>query len=175
MHSDTIVAAATAPGRGAVGIVRISGPAVPGIALGLLGRLPEPRYVLHARFLDADGAAMDAGLALYFPAPHSYTGEDVLELQGHGGAVPVEALVARAVELGARRARPGEFTQRAYLNDKLDLAQAEAVADLIDAGSVAARGIAFAAGRFLGARTRARRGAGAAAGACRGDHRFSDR
>jgi tRNA modification GTPase len=138
MHRDTIVAAATAPGRGAVGIVRISGPAVPGIALGLLGRLPEPRYVLHARFLDADGAAMDAGLALYFPAPHSYTGEDVLELQGHGGAVPVEALVARAVELGARRARPGEFTQRAYLNDKLDLAQAEAVADLIDAGSVAA-------------------------------------
>ena len=89
MHSDTIVAAATAPGRGAVGIVRISGPAVPGIALGLLGRLPEPRYVLHARFLDADGAAMDVGLALYFPAPHSYTGEDVLELQGHGGAMPV--------------------------------------------------------------------------------------
>ena len=138
MHSDTIVAAASPPGRGAVGIVRISGPAVHGIALGVLGRLPESRHALHARFLDADGAAIDAGLALYFPAPHSYTGEDVLELQGHGGAVPVEALVARAVELGARRAGPGEFTQRAYLNDKLDLAQAEAVADLIDAGSAAA-------------------------------------
>ena len=138
MHSDTIVAAATAPGRGAIGIVRISGPAVPKIALGVLGRLPEPRHACHARFLDADGAAIDEGLALYFPAPHSYTGEDVLELQGHGGAVPVETLVARAVELGARRARAGEFTQRAYLNDKLDLAQAEAVADLIDAGSVAA-------------------------------------
>jgi len=138
MHSDTIVAAASPPGRGAVGIVRISGPAVHRIALGLLGRLPEPRRALHAGFLDADGAAIDAGLALYFPAPHSYTGEDVLELQGHGGAVPVEAVVARAVELGARRARAGEFTQRAYLNDKLDLAQAEAVADLIDAGSEAA-------------------------------------
>ena len=138
MHSDTIVAAASPPGRGAIGIVRISGPAVPGIAMGLLGRLPEPRHALHSGFLDADGAAIDAGLALYFPAPHSYTGEDVLELQGHGGAVPVEAVVARAVELGARRARAGEFTQRAYLNDKLDLAQAEAVADLIDAGSEAA-------------------------------------
>jgi tRNA modification GTPase len=138
MHSDTIVAAASPPGRGAIGIVRISGPAVPDIALRLLGRLPQPRNALHARFLDAEGGAIDAGLALYFPAPHSYTGEDVLELQGHGGAVPVEALVARAVELGARRARPGEFTQRAYLNDKMDLAQAEAVADLIDAGSEAA-------------------------------------
>jgi len=138
MHSDTIVAAASPPGRGAVGIVRISGPAVHRIARGLLGRLPEPRRALHAGFLDADGTAIDAGLALYFPAPHSYTGEDVLELQGHGGAVPVEAVVARAVELGARRARAGEFTQRAYLNDKLDLAQAEAVADLIDAGSEAA-------------------------------------
>ena len=138
MHSDTIVAVASPPGRGAVGIVRISGPAVPGIAAAMLGRLPEPRRALHGRFLDAQGAAIDAGLALYFPAPHSYTGEDVLELQGHGGALPVEALVARAVELGARRAGPGEFTQRAYLNDKLDLAQAEAVADLIDAGSEAA-------------------------------------
>ena len=105
----------------------------------LLGRLPAPRYAQHARFLDASGAAIDEGLALYFPAPHSYTGEDVLELHGHGG--PVAGRVAdraRRSSSGARRALPGEFTQRAYLNDKLDLAQAEAVADLIDAGSEAA-------------------------------------
>jgi tRNA modification GTPase len=136
--ADTIVAAATPPGRGGIGIVRVSGPAAADIAVGLLGRLPTPRHALHARFLDAFGAALDEGLALWFPAPHSYTGEDVLELHGHGGPVPVESLITRAVGLGARRARPGEFTQRAYLNDKLDLAQAEAVADLIDAGSEAA-------------------------------------
>ena len=137
-HSDTIVAAATPPGRGGIGVVRLSGPAVPRIAIQLLTALPAPRHATRARFLGADGQAIDEGLALYFPAPHSYTGEAVLELQGHGGPVLVEALVARAVELGARRALPGEFTQRAYLNDRLDLAQAEAVADLIDAGSVAA-------------------------------------
>ena len=136
--NDTIVAAATPPGRGGIGIVRISGPGTPRIAKALLGELPEPRYARHAKFLDGAGAALDEGLALFFPAPNSYTGEDVLELHGHGGAVPIEALIARAVGLGARRARPGEFTQRAYLNDKLDLAQAEAVADLIDAGSEAA-------------------------------------
>jgi tRNA modification GTPase len=135
---DTIVAAATPPGRGAVGIVRASGPGVPRIARALLGQLPEPRHALHARFLDGAGAALDEGLALFFPAPNSYTGEDVLELHGHGGAVAIESLIARVLELGARRALPGEFTQRAYLNDKLDLAQAEAVADLIDAGSEAA-------------------------------------
>jgi tRNA modification GTPase len=138
MSNDTIVAAATPPGRGGVGIVRVSGPGSPAIATAMLGWLPEPRYARHARFLDGAGAPIDEGLALYFPAPHSYTGEDVLELHGHGGAMPIEALIARAVELGARRARPGEFTQRAYLNDKLDLAQAEAVADFIDAGSDAA-------------------------------------
>ena len=135
---DTIVAAATPPGRGGVGIVRISGSLTGVIARAVLGRLPLPRYATHARFAGADGAPIDEGLALYFPAPHSYTGEDLLELQGHGGPVPVETLIARAVQLGARRALPGEFTQRAYLNDRLDLAQAEAVADLIDAGSEAA-------------------------------------
>ncbi len=136
--TDTIVAAATPPGRGGVGIVRISGPLVATIARAMLGRLPPARYATHARFGALDGAAIDTGLALYFPAPHSYTGEDVLELQGHGGPVPIEALIAHAVGLGARRAQPGEFTQRAYLNDRIDLAQAEAVADLIDAGSEAA-------------------------------------
>ncbi len=138
LNADTIVAAATPPGRGGVGIVRISGPHAAVIARALMGRLPEARYATHSRFLASDGEAIDAGLALYFPAPHSYTGEDVLELQGHGGPVLVEALIARAVELGGRRAQPGEFTQRAYLNDRIDLAQAEAVADLIDAGSEAA-------------------------------------
>jgi tRNA modification GTPase len=135
---ETIVATATPPGRGGIGIVRISGPAVAAIAEALLGALPAPRYAMAARFRAADGEIIDAGLALYFPAPRSYTGEDVLELHGHGGPVPLEALTARVVQLGARRALPGEFTQRAYLNDKLDLAQAEAVADLIDAGSEAA-------------------------------------
>jgi tRNA modification GTPase len=137
-NADTIVAAATPPGRGGVGIVRVSGPLAGPIARALMGRVPLARYATNACFRAADGAAIDAGLALYFPAPHSYTGEDVLELHGHGGPVPIGALVARAVELGARRALPGEFTQRAYLNDRMDLAQAEAVADLIDAGSEAA-------------------------------------
>src|SRR5579862_4721389 len=132
---DTIVAAATPPGRGGVGIVRLSGPKVPEIAAVMLGDLPPPRHATFARFLDAQGEPIDAGLALFFPAPASYTGEHVLELHGHGGPVVVEALVSRAVALGARRAQPGEFTQRAFLNDKLDLAQAEAIADLIEAGS----------------------------------------
>ena len=137
--SDTIVAPATAPGRGGIGVVRLSGPGVPMIAAALLGgRLPEPRRATLATFRDGAGEAIDSGLALYFPAPHSYTGEAVLELHGHGGPAVLAALVARAIELGARRAEPGEFTRRAYLNDKLDLAQAEAVADLIDAGSQAA-------------------------------------
>ena len=137
--SDTIVAPATAPGRGGIGVVRLSGPGVPAIAAAMLGgALPEPRRATLATFRDGAGEALDSGLALYFPAPHSYTGEAVLELHGHGGPAVLAALVARAVELGARRAEPGEFTRRAYLNDKLDLAQAEAVADLIDAGSQAA-------------------------------------
>ena len=137
--SDTIVAPATAPGRGGIGVVRLSGPGVPVIAAALLPRgLPEPRRATLATFCDGTGEAIDSGLALYFPAPHSYTGEAVLELHGHGGPAVLAALVARAIELGARRAEPGEFTRRAYLNAKLDLAQAEAVADLIDAGSQAA-------------------------------------
>src|SRR6202050_1566410 len=134
-HMDTIVAVATPPGRGGVGIVRASGPKVPELAATLLGELPRPRHATHARFLDAHGEPVDQGAALFFPAPHSYTGEHVLELHGHGGPLVMEALVGRAVEFGARRAQPGEFTQRAFLNDKLDLAQAEAIADLIDAGS----------------------------------------
>ena len=133
--STTIVARATPPGRGGVGIVRISGPLARTIAEAVLGICPSPRMATLHTFTDAVGQALDTGLALFFPGPHSYTGEDVLELQGHGGPVLLEMLVARIVSLGARIARPGEFTERAFLNDKLDLLQAEAVADLIDAGS----------------------------------------
>jgi tRNA modification GTPase len=134
-RTDTIVAQATPPGRGGVGIVRVSGPKVPEIAAVVVGELPPARCATFARFLDARREPIDAGLALFFPAPHSYTGEHVLELQAHGGPLVLEALIERVLELGARRAQPGEFTQRAFLNDKLDLAQAEAIADLIDAGS----------------------------------------
>jgi len=135
---DTIVASATPPGRGGIGVVRISGPLVPGIARELLGRLPEPRSARLAGFRDDGGSVIDFGLALYFPAPQSFTGEAVLELQGHGGPVIQELVIQRVLALGARRARPGEFSERAFLNDKLDLTQAEAIADLIDAGSNAA-------------------------------------
>jgi tRNA modification GTPase len=116
-------------------VVRVSGPKTPEIAATLVGELPRPRHATLAHFLDATGEPIDIGIALFFPAPASYTGEHVLEIQGHGGPVLLEALVARCLELGARRARPGEFTERAFHNDKIDLAQAEAVADLIDAGS----------------------------------------
>src|SRR5262245_52027168 len=135
MARDTIVAASTPPGRGGVAVVRVSGPAVPEIARALLGELPAARYATFTRWSDAAGELIDLGLALYFPAPHSFTGEHVLELQGHGGDVVVAALIERIVQLGARRARAGEFSERAFLNDKIDLAQAEAIADLIDAGS----------------------------------------
>jgi len=134
-HPDTIVAAASPPGRGGVGIVRVSGPKTPQIAATLVGELPPPRHATLSRFLDAAGEPIDIGIALFFPGPQSYTGEHVLELQGHGGPVIMETLIARCMELGARRARPGEFTERAFHNDKIDLSQAEAVADLIDAGS----------------------------------------
>lgn len=135
-HPDTIAATATPPGRGGVAVVRVSGPKAPQIAATMTGaELPAARRVTLARFLDAAGEPIDVGLVLFFAAPHSYTGEHVVEFHGHGGPVVSEALVRRAIELGARRARPGEFTQRAFLNDKIDLAQAEAVADLIDAGS----------------------------------------
>lgn len=137
--ATTICAVATATGRGGVGIVRLSGPRTREIGARLLGKnIPTPRRATLARFLDAEGGLLDEGLALFFAAPHSYTGEDVLELHAHGGPILLEAIVSSAITLGAVRAAPGEFTQRAFLNDKLDLAQAEAVADLIDAGSLAA-------------------------------------
>jgi tRNA modification GTPase len=135
---DTIVAIATPPGRGGIGVIRVSGPSAHMIAIAVLGQLPLPRQATRRNFVDAAGDTMDQGLAIWFPAPHSFTGEDVLELHAHGGPVLLDWVVARLVSLGARLARPGEFSERAFLNDKLDLAQAEAVADLIDAGSVAA-------------------------------------
>jgi tRNA modification GTPase len=135
---DTIAAIATAPGRGAVGVIRVSGADVPQIAVGILGELPKPRLARLARFLDAQSASIDEGLALYFPAPASYTGEPVLEIQGHGGVVVLDLLLKRLLELGCRMARPGEFSERAFLNGKIDVAQAEAIADLIEAGSAAA-------------------------------------
>jgi len=142
LASDPIVAIATAPGRGAVGIVRVSGRDVSAIVSALCGRKLKAREATYLPFLDGKAHAIDQGLALHFPAPHSYTGEDVLELQAHGGPVVLQLLLARCLEAGAgigmRLAEPGEFTQRAFMNDKLDLAQAEAVADLIDASTEAA-------------------------------------
>ncbi|MGB6030952.1 MAG: tRNA uridine-5-carboxymethylaminomethyl(34) synthesis GTPase MnmE [Rhodanobacter sp.] len=135
--TDTIAAIASAPGAAGVGVLRVSGPAAPAIAQTLLGRAPQPRHAHFAAFRDGAGELIDRGLLLYFPAPASYTGEPVLELQGHGSAVLLDALLRRCCELGARLARPGEFTERAFLNGKLDLAQAEAVADLIAARSQA--------------------------------------
>ncbi|MDR1853906.1 MAG: tRNA uridine-5-carboxymethylaminomethyl(34) synthesis GTPase MnmE [Azoarcus sp.] len=135
---DTIAAVATPPGRGGVGIVRVSGRNLAPFAVALAGRAPTPRRAELTDFRAADGATLDSGLMLYFPAPASFTGEDVLELHGHGGAVVMNLLLARCLELGARLAQPGEFTRRAFLNGKLDLAQAEAVADLIDASTAAA-------------------------------------
>ena len=151
-NSDPIVAIATPPGRGAVGIVRVSGKAIASLVRALCGRDLKPREATYLPFRDASGEPIDQGLALYFPAPHSFTGEDVLELQAHGGPVVMQLLLARCLEAGAemdtatqqprlaglRVAQPGEFTQRAFLNDKMDLAQAEAVADLIDASTEAA-------------------------------------
>jgi tRNA modification GTPase len=133
--ADTIAAIATPPGRGGIGIVRVSGAATRNIAENVIGRLPPPRVASFAHFLDSAGQPIDQGLALFFPAPHSFTGEDVLELHGHGGAVVLDMVLSRTLELGARLARPGEFSERAFLNGKMDLAQAEAVADLIEAGS----------------------------------------
>jgi tRNA modification GTPase len=134
-NADTIAAVATALGRGGVGVVRISGSSLQAIANGILGVLPKPRHATYGNFLDDNGDVLDQGIALYFPAPHSYTGEEVMELQGHGGPAVLQLLLQRCLDLGARLAQPGEFTLRAYLNDKLDLAQAESVADLIDANT----------------------------------------
>ncbi len=132
---DTIAAIATPSGRAGIGVVRLSGARVPQIAALLLGKLPEPRRATYAVFRDARGERIDEGIALFFPAPASYTGEAVLELQGHGGPVVMQALLGACLDAGARLAEPGEFTRRAFLEGKLDLAQAEAVADLIDAAS----------------------------------------
>jgi tRNA modification GTPase len=136
-HQDTIAALATPPGRGGVGIIRVSGPLCAAVAEAVVGQCPEPRRAHYGPFRGAS-AVIDEGIALYFAGPHSFTGEDVLELQGHGGPVIMDLLLERCVQLGARLARPGEFSERAFLNDKLDLAQAEAIADLIEASSRAA-------------------------------------
>lgn len=136
MNLDTIVAQATPPGRGGVGIIRISGNQVKEVAQAVLGKLPKPRYAEYLPFLDENGQVIDQGIALFFPNPHSFTGEDVLELQGHGGPIILDLLIKRILSIPATRiARPGEFSERAFLNDKVDLAQAEAIADLIDASS----------------------------------------
>jgi tRNA modification GTPase len=132
------VAAATPPGRGGLAVVRVSGALSGAIAQAVLGAIPKPRLASYRRFVDATGESIDEGIALFFPAPNSFTGEDVLELHGHGGPVVVDLIVRRVVECGARLARPGEFSERAFLNDKIDLAQAEAVADLIDSATAAA-------------------------------------
>lgn len=136
--ADTIAALATPPGRGGVAVIRVSGTLVPDIADAILGRLPDPRVARLCAFRDVDGSTIDRGLALYFPAPASFTGEHVLELQGHGSPMLCDLVLARLLELGARLAQPGEFSQRAFLNDRLGLAEAEAIADAIDAGSHAA-------------------------------------
>lgn len=136
--TEVIAAIATAPGRGGIGVVRVSGCRLLDFAERLTGRIPLPRRATMADFRAANGAVIDRGILLYFPSPHSFTGEDVLELQGHGGPVVMQELLGRCLELGARLAEPGEFTRRAFLNDKLDLAQAEAVADLIEASTAQA-------------------------------------
>ncbi|MFP3518047.1 tRNA uridine-5-carboxymethylaminomethyl(34) synthesis GTPase MnmE [Pseudomonas sp. SIMBA_077] len=136
--AQTIAAVATAQGRGGVGIVRISGPLATLAAQAFTGRELKPRYAHYGPFYGESGEVLDEGIALYFPGPNSFTGEDVLELQGHGGPIVLDMLLQRCVELGCRLARPGEFSERAFLNDKLDLAQAEAIADLIEASSAQA-------------------------------------
>ncbi len=138
MTNETIAAIATPPGRGGIGVIRVSGPAAPDIAKALSGKLPKPREASLCRFVDGNHDAIDEGILIYFAAPNSFTGEEVVELQGHGGPVVQDMLLTRVVELGARLARPGEFSERAFLNGKLDLAQAEAVADLIESGSTQA-------------------------------------
>src|SRR6195256_1866695 len=144
--TDVIAAIATPPGRGGIGIVRVSGPDLAGIVKGIIGRPLAPRVATSAAFHGAHGDTLDKGIALFFPAPASYTGENVLELQGHGGPAVLALALQRCLDLGARLAEPGEFTKRAFLNDKIDLAQAEAVADLIDAATATA---ARAAARSL--------------------------
>ena len=136
--NDTIAAIATASGAGGIGVVRVSGPLSKVIAAQILGICPAPRYAAYLPFYDNNQQLIDRGIAIYYQNPHSYTGEDVLELQAHGGTALMQLLLARCVQLGARQAEPGEFTKRAYLNDKIDLAQAEAVADVINASTIEA-------------------------------------
>lgn len=138
LKTETIVAQATASGRGGIGVIRLSGARVPEICCAIIGSLPPPRLASLGNFIDKDGVAIDQGVAIYFKAPHSFTGEHILELQGHGGPVVMGMLLERCIELGARIARPGEFSERAFLNNKIDLAQAEAIADLIDSVSATA-------------------------------------
>ncbi|OBX06692.1 tRNA modification GTPase TrmE [Gallibacterium salpingitidis] len=136
IENDTIVAQATPPGRGGIGILRVSGPLATEVAQQVLGKCPKPRMADYLPFKDVDGTTLDQGIALFFKAPNSFTGEDVLELQGHGGQVILDLLLKRILQInGVRLARPGEFSEQAFLNDKIDLAQAEAIADLIDASS----------------------------------------
>lgn len=137
-NPDRIAAIATAPGRGGIGVVRISGPDLLPLAEVLSGLQPQARQASFTNFRDSEGRSIDSGLLLYFPAPHSFTGDDVLELQGHGGPVVMQLLLSRCLELGARLAEPGEFTRRAFENGKVDLTQAEAIADLIDAATASA-------------------------------------
>ena len=132
LDGDTIAAIATAPGRGGVGIIRISGAKAHCIGQAISGIELRPRYALFTSFQSGDGTLLDAGISLYFPGPKSFTGEDVVELQAHGGPIILDLLLRESCKLGARVARPGEFSERAYLNGKIDLAQAEAIADLID-------------------------------------------
>lgn len=150
---DTIAAIATGQGNGGVGVVRISGIGIEALSIGILGKLPVARHATFCDFLDEKGEALDRGIALYFPSPHSYTGDDVLELQGHGGSAVLQLILQRCLELGARLAQPGEFTRRAFLNNKLDLAQAESVADLIEANTFEAARSAMRSlrGEFSGA------------------------
>ena len=150
---DTIVAAATPPGKGGIGVVRISGPDAAEIANRVLGKIPDARYATFSEFRDAEGAVLDRGIALWFPAPHSFTGESVLELHGHGGPQVISLIIDTALALGARRAEPGEFSKRAYLNGRLDLSQAEAIVDLIEAGTAQAARAAYRSlsGTFSGA------------------------
>lgn len=136
--TDTIAAIATASGAGGIGVVRVSGPLSRAVAISVLGHCPNPRHAAYLDFKHADGDLIDRGIAIFYPNPHSYTGEDVLELQAHGGTALMQILLARCIALGARQAEPGEFTRRAYLNDKMDLAQAEAVADVINAATIEA-------------------------------------
>ena len=169
---DTIAAVATPPGKGGIGIVRVSGPACETIAAKILGALPAARQVHNAAFHNSDGDVIDEGIALYFPAPHSFTGESVLELHGHGSPLIMSLLVEAALDMGARRADPGEFSKRAFLNGKLDLAQTEAIADLIDSGTrqAARAALRTMTGAFFRCGNAAAGAADKLAPACRGCH-----